>query len=444
MDPQTQPSIYREHVRWLWRRIAAAPIPDLLITGAVDSGKSTFFRELVAKQPHAGKQVVYRYWDLLRTPRARTGDGFRAQLAKSLALTAIGSIDTHLDNLSHLLNTGYPDQRVVLVLDHWDDAQENYATCVDIEALEDLHEFVRTSQHDVDDGVTARLGLIMVTRFPDTGMFLNYVYRNRGQKPGLVRISGHAERLFTNVHPFPFLGWRESKELVAGLGAHDVDGIVAACGGWVGLLAIAAQKATSGAGAVSADELDLTADIFHLLNKTLLAGIAASRECDHAQAWVHVIRDIAQGADPQAKYALPVVEDAPVHHGLDRLPRALREYLSPEPLLVVDSDGLESVLAISGETTADALFPIVEAVRQRFGIAVGGVRWWRPADGPVPLDDPRVRLVVLSDRAGSTVADAEVSTDVTVLPPGLAVAESRLVGSHSSAADITVDEGASQ
>lgn len=419
---RSQIPVYAEHVRWVWRHIAAAPIPELLIVGAVDSGKSWFFRELAVHQPHLHKRVIYRYWDLLRSPGARNSDGFWQQLAGILGVAA-PTLSGRLGDLPKLLEEKYPETRIVLILDHWDDAQENFHTHVDLDSLEMLQQWVRNTQHDYLDRVTARLGLVMVTRFPTTDMFIGYVHDHRRDKPGLLRVSGDVDRLITNVCPFPFLDIEHSCALVRTLTSTNVEEIVQTCGGWPGLL-VAVTRCIAATG-IDADpaQLDLADCVGPLLRKTLLPVVAARHGNDERSAWVRILRGIQRGADPVRKYALPVLEptaDLAAPLPLLRLPPAIRDYRRPEPLLLLDVDSLERTLTAYGMVPADiaaAVFQVANSIRDAFAISGRHCRRWRSSDAYFQIEDPRTPLVIVSDRPAAIVAEPEVLVDVTVVPP---------------------------
>ncbi|CAA0094444.1 Uncharacterised protein [Mycolicibacterium vanbaalenii] len=414
--------VYADHVRWLWRHIAAAPIPELLIIGPVDSGKSSFFKELTLHQPHSHKRVVYRYWDLLRSPGARTSDGFWEQLTGILGLAEPIRSD-RLGDVPRLLEEKYPDARVVLTLDHWDDAQENFQAYVDLDALEKLQQWVRNAQRDHFDRVSARLGLIMVTRFPTTDMFVGYIHDHRRDKPGLLRVSGDVERLITNVCSFPFLDAEHSRALVRTLTSTGIEEIVHACGGWPGLLVAVARRVTAAGVDPDLTQINLSDCVGPLLNKTLLPGVAARHNNNERRAWVRILTDIQRGADPVSKYALPVLNasaDMETPLPLLRLPSAIRDYLRPEPLMLLDLQSVESTLMASGTSPADlavAVFHLTNSVRAYFAISGRRVRRWLPTAEHFQVDDPRTPLVVVSDRPAAIIAEPEVLMDVTIVPP---------------------------
>lgn len=411
-------SVYDEHVRWLWRRIAAESVPDLLVVGAVDAGKTTFFQEIAQRQPHIDKGVQYRYWDLLRTPKARTESGFYAELTKNLGLASEGPLSEHLDNLSGRLDKKFSsNDRIVLILDHWDQAQENYEACIDLESLEVLQQYVRNSQQNLLRHTT-RLGLILVTRFPATDMFVGHV---RGSnKPGLVRVSGDLGRLINHIARFPFLGRAQTLEMLKALGcANSAERIADVCGGWIGLLVAASRVATGQE--IERDRLVrmLADDVGLMLEKSLLPAVAARHKLNFREAWDHILRDIEKGGDPTAKYALPTTSIGQQGGaGLQRLPPALREYLRPAAILLVD---LERITAVIGDSTMPkgdrehVVSDAIEAMRIHFGIDGDRVLTWVASDGRYRGQDIRTPMIVFSDRPTLLIADPGPSANVLVV-----------------------------
>ncbi|GAA2778237.1 hypothetical protein [Crossiella cryophila] len=414
-------TIFAEHVRWLWRQTAAAALPDFLVTGGVDSGKSTFFRHLAETQPHSANQVVYRYWDLLADPSARTAEGFCALLSQRLRLSRWVTPGTDLfAQLPGLLAEHHPGQRVTLVLDHWDQAQENYETCVHVEKLEKLHTLVRERARN---SVGAGLGLILLTRFPTTDSFVRHARRSRN--PGLVRISGEVARLIAEVGSFPHLDRAAAETLLAELDcpAEARAAVLDACGGWIGLLLAAVRELRAG---VAPAELvpALRQEVEDLLDKSLLPSVAAKHRIEGVRAsWELVVREIDRGANPLAAFGLP----ADLGGNGRPLPAALWGFRPPSPVLLVDLAHVEAALVAAGlpeDLVPGQVRAVVEKIRAEQDIPPDRVKYLREPLEPVRARDIRTRVVVLSGRPLRVLA-APHPREVLVAVPGASLPGAR-------------------
>ncbi|GIJ74823.1 hypothetical protein [Virgisporangium ochraceum] len=336
------PDPWQSHATWFLGQIRADRNPRVCIVGAVDSGKSSFFRLLAQDQPHLMHGFRYAYWRLTADREATSGAGFWVSLSQVLGLTEVLNPQTAVRRLPEALAERYADDGtrvVVLVLDEWDDAQWHADGFVDAVSVSRLVQFVHSDQMHHERPV--RLGLCYITRFPSIHYLTRFARRSNSKE--LVRLSGElAERGFVPAR-FPFLDREPAAALLAALGCpgEDAEEVLGACGGWAGLLASAVRRIGAagrwGAAARSAvlDDLEL------MLDKTLLPEVMdQARLTDREAAWARILRDIDAGADPPGRYGLPTAFEAAPGTGTAALPGLLRAFLAPPVDLVVDLENL--------------------------------------------------------------------------------------------------------
>jgi hypothetical protein len=403
--------IFDDHVRWLWRNIAATGSSELLVVGGVDAGKTTFFEQLEEVQPHQQHGTLYRYWDCLKHPHARDREGFTSVLAQRLRVSGSLGAGDPFHRILDLLEQDFPGQRTMLVLDHWDQGLENPALQVDVGMLHELHGFVRSAE------ARGRIGLIMVTRFPTPRLLFQQA--RLMQAAGLMFFSGDMGREINNVASFPHLGRPAVGELLDQLECpRELHGLVhAVCGGWIGLLVEAAVKVTA-----AHSQKDLAAalqgSVAYMLQKSLLPAMTEMYTSNPADPWNLVMRELDNGADPLTAFGLPVTESG-------RLPAALLAFRRPPPMMLVDLPQLRAVLTLA-DTPDDQVdaraHRVIEFVRSAHGVPEDRVRKLEHNFTPARATDSRTEVVLLTGRPLSLLVDPRPS-DVVVVTPGAAAAE---------------------
>jgi hypothetical protein len=297
--------------------LAAALVPRVVVFGACDVGKSHVLESLVDQSPLTDTR--FAYWDMLSTPGARDRAGFWATLSYVLG----GEDLRDRARLMRFLARENVPNRLILVLDHWDDAREDADDFVNLAALQELSDFV-TSQRAVAVPGLSRLGLVLVTRFPTTSQFVQYAHRTR--RPGFKRLSGDLERHYTAIR-FPFLSRQASLELVRSRGVDEerARAIVELAGGWPGLLlSVLTRTETERHAEPRALALALQEDIPTLLGKTVLPHAMATGGVTSERAGWELLRREYQ-RDRSAflyRYALPSSFDDP-----DAAPPLLHRFL---------------------------------------------------------------------------------------------------------------------
>lgn len=226
----------------------------------------------------------------------------------------------------------------MLVLDHWDQAQENHEICVDVDMLAELHDFVRSERSD-----SAGLGLILVTRFPTTEALTSHTRWLPNTGP--VRYSQEMDQQIESIGSFPHLGCEATGAWLTELGCprelHDL--VHSVCGGRIGLLEAASsavKTADSEEGLIAA----LQDKLQSMLEKSLLPSISAKFTGHGTDPWELVVRQIDRGADPLTGFGLPTAEDS-------RLPAALLAFRRPRPVLLVDVPHVHAALMVAGVRT---------------------------------------------------------------------------------------------
>ncbi|TDO11688.1 hypothetical protein EV580_3407 [Mycobacterium sp. BK086] len=315
-------------------------------------------------------------------------------------------------DLAERLEKCYPGMRVALVLDHWDQARESAESCIDVDSLEELQNYVDRSQRHFGNRFTSRLGLLLVSRMPSAAVLLDHVRANH-ERPGFLRLSRDLDRRLRHIVTFPFLTKAHAAELLAERG-HGADGdLLELCGGWIGLLLAAVDSSEVG------DPDGLASAVSRLLTKSVLPAVAARTQLSQREAWSFVLRDIASGADQFSKYALPSrFATGATPSRLSRLPAALLNYQHPAPLMIVDvlwlNDLVES-LDVDKQRRGDITLTIVDTVRDRYGISVEMVQHWAPLQPAIVISDIRTKVVVLSNRWSSIVSNSRQFEDLIVV-----------------------------
>lgn len=339
------PNHWQAHGTWFLGQIRADVNPRICVVGAVDSGKSTFFRLLAQAQPHREFGFTFAYWRLTADREASSEAGFWVRISHLLGLPEPLDPRAPLEQLPNALAELYQSRAVrtlVLVLDDWDYAQSHPDHFVHANSLRHLVRFVHGDQ--MVRSWPMRLGLCYVTRFPSSFYLTSHVRRANSQE--LVRSSGDlAERGFVYAR-FPFLDRESSTDLLAALGCPEEyrDGVLDACGGWAGLLEAATRRVMDSGGWDASAYSGVLEDLELTLTKTLLPEVMAHWRLDSLEAaWARILRDIDAGVDPHGRYGLPTAfasKRGAESTGASALPEVLRAFLAPPVDLVVDLENL--------------------------------------------------------------------------------------------------------
>ena len=313
--------------------------PRIALFGAAKSGRSKYFTELAARQPHLTDGIEYRYWDLLGSDAAKTQSSFWRTLGELVAPGEATGVASSADftALLSMLDAAGP-RRLVLVLDDWDQAREHSGSFLDLGALQSLIDFAIGQEQSY--GFSTRLGIILVTSFPSRELLIRHAHRVNA--PGLLRISGQVQRHFITAS-VPFLDCADAREVVerAGVTQPVVTQIVEECGGWLGLLEEASAVAIRRQVHTWDDECrrELQEALPRLLGQRLLPVLKADWElASYEETWRTVIQKLHARTMRPEELALPV--SCARNAGLLTLPAALANFAAPPAYLLVDTESL--------------------------------------------------------------------------------------------------------
>jgi len=340
---------YDERERWLRGHLQPGTCQTVL--AASDNGVSSFFRQITGRQPHRDDGYRYAYWDLLADPPRHPDPNPTVRFWATIIALIEGKpaddgrwVDKQLlyddgDAVPDIAALAAveacigPEETLVIVLDGWDDAQRHGEFGFDLAACMALTSMVRAHPQGRD---RAPLALIAVTHFPHIDILVKYA-RSLGKEGGAFqRLSGWLEREFTPM-VFPMLGRDAAVTFCSAKGCSEdvAAALVDDVGGWLGLLALAADQALV-VGAWDAGARAATLEgLGELLDARLIQAVGQRGE-SRDQAWKRV-RDQLGGPLPKkpAYFGLPTAFGSP-----DCLPPLLRTYLVPARTMVVDLENL--------------------------------------------------------------------------------------------------------
>jgi hypothetical protein len=263
---------------WWHERLCAQDFLKMIVLGARKTGKSTFFRWL-ADQPAAQRPVPHRvvYWPVRRLARLRDADEVWADLYRTLGLSAdlVASGDEWTDKLSFSLE-GSPES-AVLVVDDWDGALDVGGQEIGesvYEVLDALCRFVVGQARP--SGSPTRLGIVLLTSLPDSQDLKNFA--RTVQRPAFERLSDLVCRQMDDGE-FPHLRRDDALAFLRqrGLAPEVAEEVADDCGGWLGLLELAADAAEEWGGWTAHARRRVTDELLPSLLRTALFPVLSRR-----------------------------------------------------------------------------------------------------------------------------------------------------------------------
>ncbi|MGY1650906.1 hypothetical protein [Geodermatophilus sp. SYSU D01119] len=390
---------------WLpwWRRVLCQQdFVKAVVLGARKTGKTTFFRAL-AEQPATTDPVPHKvvYWPVRRVARRQTTTEVRAALWRLLGVDATQEQEVADDPgflYEYMLNeamqaAGAP---ITLVVDDWDGALDAGGSAVPdacYEVLDELCRYVALTQRSVR-GEGPRFGLVLLTSLPEAEDLK--VFAREVQRPAFERLSGLVCRNF-DPEVFPHLTDGDARGLLRdrGLTDEDADRVLVDCGGWLGLLELAAEAAEAEGGWTPEARRRVSEETLPSLLRTSLYPVLARRAATGSSRQSgadYLARRL--GAEQGDRFGFP--------HGVDgsRFPAViaghrLRRYL------VVDTENL--IMAYERDMTARPAVYGHQRLRTWLPAAL------RPVIEELAAGDPRTGIptaeVVLVGRSRERIAE---------------------------------------